>query len=652
MEITNFIAYELTIMRIITIFCCLLFIVSTQSNAQLIAFPGAEGFGKFASGGRGGKVVEVTNVNDSGIGSLRWALEQYVSTIYVFKDSANPLYPVTIYEPLTVVFRVSGNINLKSDIRVRRDNLTIAGQTAPCDGICITGRSVLLNGATTDQLFYWGPRRKNIIVRYLRFRPGVPLDANGTPTSAFVTYGLDVENYENVMIDHCSISWANEECLAIYDNKNTTVQWCIVSEGLYNAYHIKGIRGYGGVWGGQFASYHHNLLAHQNSRTPRFNGARAHDTLALVEYSNNVNYNWLTSSGTYGGDVEISGGMARLNELNNYYKPGPATPSTHKLMRPDYSANARGVGRFHVTGNIIEGNIPRTTDNWLAVDFVTYIPVASRDSSRSDTLFTLAQPINLQTAQNAYDTILVSVGACLPRRDTVDLRIIKEVRTKTTSGTGTSNKPGIIDAPAAVGGWPAFENCSGAIDTDHDGMPDDWEVEQHLNPFLADNNVIGDDGYTMLENYLNGITSYITPQTLCPDSNSFTLITDVKGNNYQWEINTGNGFEVISGAADTLLNLQLPTAAYGYQYRCKVNGNRYSRTFKIKFKSIWTGNIDNAWEEPGNWSCNKVPDENTDAVIPSGMVQVNSNTTCRSIFLQSSDAQVNVKPDYNLTVTH
>ena len=226
-----------------------------HTNAQQIAFPGAEGYGKYTTGGRGGKVAEVTNLNDTGMGSLRWALDQYVDTIYVYKDAANPNFPITKYQPLTVVFKVSGIILLKSELRIKRDNLTIAGQTAPCDGICIKGKSVLLNGATTSQLFYLGPRRKNIIVRYLRFRPGVPLDTAGVPTSSYVTYGLDVENYENVMIDHCSISWANEECIAIYDTKNTSMQWCIVNEGLYNAYHIKGIRGYAGVWGGQYASF-------------------------------------------------------------------------------------------------------------------------------------------------------------------------------------------------------------------------------------------------------------------------------------------------------------------------------------------------------------------------------------------------------------
>ncbi|MES2849355.1 MAG: hypothetical protein V4685_09885, partial [Bacteroidota bacterium] len=529
-------------MKKIFLLLCLCITSIPFLQAQQIAFPGAEGYGKFASGGRGGFVIEVTNLNDTGTGSLRWALDQHVDTIYVYKDSANPNFPITIYQPLTVVFSVSGIIHLKSDLKIKRDNLTIAGQTAPCDGICITGRSVLLNGATGSQLFYLGPRRKNVIMRYMRFRPGVPLDSNGVGTGSFVTYGLDVENYENVIIDHCSMSWANEECMAIYDNKYTTVQWSIASEGLYNAFHIKGARGYGGVWGGQFASYHHNLIAHQNNRTPRFGGARAHDTIALVEYANNVNYNWGTSSATYGGDVEVNGGIARLNELNNYFKPGPATPSTHKLVRPDYSTDARGVGRFHVQGNIIEGNTPRTTDNWLAVDFAN-IPLLSRDSSRSDTLFTIGQPINIQPALNAYDTVLLWAGAALPRRDSVDIRIANETRNRTTSGTGSAGRPGIIDAPSAVGGWPVYETCNGPADTDHDGMPDEWEIENGLNPNVPDDrNIVGEDGYTMLEKYLNNIEPNLVSQKVCPGASNSMLTSDIRGVSYQWEENTGNGF--------------------------------------------------------------------------------------------------------------
>lgn len=633
----------------------LTFFFFTFSTAQQIAFPGAEGFGKYSTGGRGGKVATVTNLNDTGTGSLRWALDQYVDTIYVYKDAANPAVQITIYQPLTVVFNVSGIIDLKSEIRIKRDNLTIAGQTAPCGGICIKGNSVLLNGATGAQLFYHGPRRKNVILRYLRFRPGVPLDVNGVPTGSYVTYGLDLENYENVIVDHCSISWANEECLATYDCKNTSVQWSIVSEGLYNAYHIKGLRGYGGVWGGQYASFQHNLIAHQNNRTPRFNGARAHDTIALVDYRNNVNYNWVSSSSTYGGDVEVNGGIARLNLMNNYYKPGPATPTSitqQKLMRPDYSANATGVGRFHVEGNIIEGNAIRTADNWQAVDFVN-IPTASRDSSRSDTVFTITEPINMLSAQSAYDTVLINAGAVLPQRDAVDARIIKEVSTKTASGNGSANKPGIIDSPDAVGGWPAYEQCVGVADSDNDGMPDAWENENGLNPNdPEDRNTINSDGYTKLEQYLNSLTIGKTAAQVCSSSNTITITSGATGNAYQWEQNKGDGFVVLTGETSPVLNTPVSTSDYGYEYRCRINNSSYSLIYKVKFENTWIGATDSFWETPSNWSCNKVPDANTDVIINSGTVIVNGHASCRSMKVTSPAVSITVSPGYNLDVVH
>ncbi|MFT3679578.1 MAG: gliding motility-associated C-terminal domain-containing protein [Ferruginibacter sp.] len=636
-------------MKKIFLFSLLFTVLGFRSMSQQLAFPGAEGYGKYAAGGRGGQVAEVTNLNDTGNGSLRWALDQYVDTVYVYKDAANPNFPVTTYQPLTVVFKVSGTIHLRSELRIKRDNLTIAGQTAPCDGICITGNSVLLNGATGAQLFYFGPRRKNVILRYIRFRPGVPLDNAGNPTMAYVTYGLDVENYENVIVDHCSISWANEECLAIYDTKNTTVQWCIVNEGLYNAYHAKGLRGYGGVWGGQFATYHHNLIANQNNRTPRFNGSRAHDTIALVDYRNNVNYNWASSSAPYGGDVEINGGIARLNLVNNYYKPGPSTPSTHKLMRPDYSGNATGVGRFHVAGNIIDGNAARTADNWLAVDFAN-IPPASVDSSRSDTAFTIAQPIEMSTAQAAYDTVLQWAGAVLPKRDPVDTRIINEVKTKTAAGRGSAGKPGIIDAPEAVGGVPVYEACTMPIDTDHDGMPDDWEKENDLDPGNAsDRNTVNSNGYTKLEQYLNSLALGKVAAKVCPSGESFLVVSDVKGATYQWEENNGNGFAVLNGQTDSVLSLQLNLNAAGFQYRCRVNENSYSKIYTARFETSWTGAVDSLWENAANWSCNEIPGINTDVYIGTGKATLNSSTAVRSLTM-GKGASLVAKPGYNLTL--
>jgi hypothetical protein len=521
---------ELFILRILFIASFFLSFFLAKSN-NLPAFPGAEGFGKYTVGGRGGKVVAVTNLDDyksteTAIeGSLRWALSQHVETFTV--DKAGTPYTVTRYVPLTIVFKVSGIIWLKEDLKVKRDSLTIAGQTAPGDGICIAGRSVLFNGATGGEMFYWGPRRKDLIVRYIRFRAGVPKDASGVPTSSFVTYGCDVENYENVIFDHCTMSWANEECLAIYDNKNTTLQWCIVSEGLYNAYHSKGQRSYGGVWGGQFASFHHNLIAHNVSRTARFNGARAHDTLAVIDYRNNVIYNWGNSDGAAGGEIEITGGRSELNIINNYYKKGPAysfsaTPSItnkgHRILQCYDAANpTKGTGKHYVKGNYLFGYPTVTADNWkYGVQFKYY---SVTDTATTFNLFRLNEPSSevtnilpnsLSSAETSFTNVLNNAGSTFPLRDAHDKRIVLEVLNGTASGSGSfGNSKGIIDDPDVLGGWPIFATGAVPIDTDEDGMPDEWEITNSLdinNP--NDRNTIATSGYTMLEEYLNSIGTF------------------------------------------------------------------------------------------------------------------------------------------------
>ena len=444
--------------------------------AQLPAFPNAEGFGKYAKGGRGGKVVEVTNLADSGVGSFRWSFTQYP------------------HDPITIVFKVSGLIDLQSALKVNRSNFTVAGQTAPGDGICLKGNSFLVNGARAISS---GGNHGNIIVRYIRSRPGSTLSTG--------IYGFDMENCHDVIIDHCSFSWANEECAALYDTKNTTVQWCIMSEGLYNAGHAKGVRSYCGVWGGQNASYHHNLIAHQNSRTVRFDGARAHDTAALVDYRNNVIYNWVSSSACYGGEVEIPNGFAHTNIVNNFYKPGPATATTLKFVRPDNPATSVGIARWHVKGNIMNGDANKTAKNWLGVDFAN-IPLASRDSAKCDTAFYIQDSLPIQSAQNAYDSVLAYVGAIYPARDSTDRRIVNETKTGTATGLGSLNKLGIIDLPSAVGGWNVYNTFNVPVDTDHDGMPDFWETIKGLDPTNPDdrNNTLP-NGYTRLEEYLNSI---------------------------------------------------------------------------------------------------------------------------------------------------
>lgn len=502
-----------------------------SAEAQVLAFPGAEGFGKYSEGGRGGKVVTVSTLEDYTTGeepiegSLRWALEQHKYTALkpqhlVASNGADSVVEreVTIYEPLTIVFNVAGNIYLKEDLKVKRDYLTIAGQSAPGEGVCITGHSMLFNGATGGEMWYWGPRRKHLIVRYLRFRPATP-----TAENPFITYGTDVENYENVIFDHCTMTWANEECLAIYDNKYTTVQWCIVAEGLYDAYHPKGKRSYCGVWGGQFATYHHNLIAHNDSRNIRFNGARAHDTVAVVEYRHNVVYNWGTNNSGYGLEVEINTPSMRneLNMFNNYYKHGPAsgnisskatpTNKVNRLVRIDQSRSSVDAG--YLSHHFIEGNYLShypaiSADNWFCgVQFQAYSDTAiAKSLFRAPAMSPEIEDLHAdETAEEAYMQVLSQVGANIPKRDIQDRRIVEETENGTAIGTGTKGKSGIIDDPMTVGGWPILTGTP-YTDSDSDGIPDEWEIAHQLNPNNPnDGAIITESGYSNLELYLNSL---------------------------------------------------------------------------------------------------------------------------------------------------
>lgn len=437
---------------------------------QQIAFPGAEGFGKYATGGRGGKVAAVTNLNDDGDGSFRNALEKFPG------------------EPLTIIFKVSGIIELQSKIQIKRSNLTIAGQTAPGDGICLKNHSLIVNGASSKG------NHGNIIIRFIRSRPG------GTVKTGL--YGFDMENCHDVIIDHCSFSWANEECAAMYDTKNTTVQWCIVSEGLYSAGHMKGNRSYGGVWGGQYASYHHNLIAHLNNRAVRFNGARAHDTIALIDYRNNVIYNWGNANACYGGEVNIAGGTSQINIMNNYYKPGPAAPSELKFAHASFQKeNTKGTGQWYLNGNIMEGDDALTKKNFKGLDL---LEAGYPKNAEAGAPFPITAVLPGQSAKDAYEDVLRYAGAILPKRDAVDERVVNETKNKRAAGMGVLGKQGIIDSPAAVGGWPEYKTSAAPADKDEDGMPDEWEKKNNLDANDAnDRNKLAKSGYTMLEIYLN-----------------------------------------------------------------------------------------------------------------------------------------------------
>ncbi len=473
-------------------FCVITLLGTTAVMAQeLLAFPGAEGFGRFTTGGRGGKVYHVTNLNDSGVGSLRWACSQP--------------------GPRTIVFDVSGTIFLTKALKLST-NTTLAGQTAPGDGICIAGYQVTLN--------------KNNIVRYLRFRPG---DENAGEHD-----GLGAMDSENIIVDHCSVSWSVDECLSVYGSKNFTVQWCISSQSLNQSTHEKGNHGYGGNWGGSGASYHHNLIAHHVSRTPRLGPRPGTQTDERMDMRNNVIYNW-TGNGCYGGE-----GM-NINIVNNYYKPGPGTPSGTKGMRiasinirtSEYtkhntsSPNQWDVmwhvwGKYYVDGNVNTQYPTVTQDNWT-YGIYNQISNSSNDNTYTATTkdsMRLSLPITYEavtthTAEMAYERVLDYVGASL-HRDALDQIIVEDVRKGQATFTATGNTSGIINHPSDVSGdgwekWPTLTKTEAPVDSDGDGMPDTWEDANGLNKNDAsDGNQKAANGYTNLEVYLNALVADIT----------------------------------------------------------------------------------------------------------------------------------------------
>ena len=384
-----------------------LLFIATALQAQLPAFPGAEGFGRYTSGGRGGDVYIVTNLQDSVTkppeGSLRWALNKS--------------------GPRTIVFAVSGTIELKRGLDITKGDVTIAGQTAPGDGICIRNHTVSVEA-------------DNVIIRYIRFRCGISAGA-GDPSDAITGIGN-----RNIIIDHCSMSWSVDEAASFYDNENFTMQWCIVSESLYDAGHPKGEHGYGGIWGGAGASFHHNLMASHTSRNPRFCGARYHPETReteIVDFRNNVIFNWGFNS-SYGGE------MGQQNMINNYYKSGPATRKQvrHRIVEPSDS-----LGKWYISGNHVEGSREVTADNWnggVQGDFALSADI------RAELPFPFS-PVNTDKAKRAYKLVMKNAGALLPKRDSYDERIIGEVISGECSygdsyGAGT----GIIDSQESVGG--------------------------------------------------------------------------------------------------------------------------------------------------------------------------------------------------------
>lgn len=438
---------------------------------EAYAFPGAEGFGRKVTGGRGGKVLFVTNLEDSGPGSLRSAVQ-----------SSGSRY---------VVFNVSGTIELKSALKIRNNNITIAGQTAPGDGICIKNYPVEVSA-------------DNVIIRFLRFRMGDEAQQEAD--------ALGGRFHKNIIIDHCSMSWSTDECVSFYANEDTTIQWCIVSESLRNSVHVKGAHGYGGIWGGRYASFHHNLLAHHDSRNPRL-GEEAGKSFALtdlVDLRNNVIYNWGSNS-CYGGEA------MNVNIVNCYYKPGPASKNRERIISIDKNKDPASEiynrwGKFYIDGNYIEGSERATEDNWtygVYNQFHSSYGIVSDEEKVAMRLFSphsIEDNVFTHTAQEAYDRVLDYAGASMIR-DAVDIRIIENVRTGTYTAEGSNgSSKGIIDSQCDVGGWPELKSTVSPADTDNDGMPDEWETKMGLDPNKANAN--GNDlssAYDNIEVYINSL---------------------------------------------------------------------------------------------------------------------------------------------------
>ena len=497
--------------------------MTATAQEEAPAFPGAEGHGRYVTGGRGGEIVHVTNLNDKGEGSLREAVSK-----------SNRI----------VVFDVGGIIALASDLTIK-DNITIAGQTAPAPGITLR--------------YYTIREGNNNIIRFIRFRRGEEVDVNDGADATWQ------RQKKNMILDHCSFSWSIDEIASFYDNQHFTMQWCTLGEALANPGHTKGEHSYGGIWGGKGASFHHNFLCHMQNRVPRFCGARynwsSYDKekydnsiqAEIVDFRNCVMYNWGAGNGCYGGT-----GGGNINIVNNYYKAGPATNNKTRVTQISVatSSNASGsdfmgyCARYYINGNYVTAAGDKAENyDWQGViydsgtstiDGEKYIPDTKhlygdnvtyvKNSKDEDCVrIKLDEPVETgevttHTAQNAYEKVLAYGGASL-YRDAVDARYMKEAAEGTTTYTGSAEKtgdgksithlPGIIDFVKDQGEY-VLESTSRAadFDTDGDGMPDEWETANGLNPNDAtDGNAYTLDTekgwYTNVEVYMNSLVEDI-----------------------------------------------------------------------------------------------------------------------------------------------
>ena len=480
-----------------------------DAEGAVLAFPGAEGGGMYTTGGRGGKIIHVTKLTDDGsAGTFRHAVE-------------------TTEGARTVVFDVAGRIELTKKLEIKYGDLTIAGQTAPGDGICISGYPIQVK-----------PKNGNVIIRYMRFRLG---DEFATDDSFDTIWG---RYNDDIIIDHCSMSWSIDECCSFYANSRLTLQWCLVAESLNSSgKHSKANHGYGGIWGGKDASFHHNLLAHHNNRTPRFDHPEIYDETSLqtrrgnVDYRNNVNFNWGKSNGCYGGNA------AHINMVGNYYKPGPESSDRHGFIQADghYETSTKGSdGKkiwhtydypwLYLSGNVHTKYSDISSDNSKGIIWSTATnPTDGTVISNSGHILPAPLAINgadgkpactsTHSAEDAFEAVCAWAGASLSR-DAVDKRVASESKSGeiTYKNGGNGSTGGIIDTQATVGGWPSYNATDAQLarvqDSDKDGMPDWFEEEFGLNKAsAADGSAKTLDlkgRYTNFEMYLHYLVREVT----------------------------------------------------------------------------------------------------------------------------------------------
>ena len=475
-------------------------IPEAEEDGVARAFPGAEGGGMYATGGRGGKVYHVIYMDDdaSKEGTLRYGIERGE-------------------RPLTIVFDVAGTIALEKQLNITKGNLTIAGQSAPGDGVCLKNYTFRISAS-------------NVVVRFIRCRMG---DEKQTEDDAIQIMSHDDDKYSNIIIDHCSVSWSTDECASFYGMKDFTFQWNIVSESLRNSVHDKGSHGYGGIWGGNNATYHHNLLAHHDSRNPRIDHDYVSTQKGPVSIFNNVVYNWKGNT-CYGGESSSKNGndYRKYNFFNNYYKPGPVTPSNHIwFLEPTTScSNCGGTilpGHFYMEGNVMDGKAGWTTDNWTTSS--VHAGQSVIDKIRETAPFGTDRYQSVHAGADCFGPVLQYAGASFAR-DRIDARIAEETRNGTFTYEGSNLNPkdkdgkaversykGLIDTQTDVDDgtwvnrWPVYaataEQSDRIKDSDADGMPDWFELQFGLDK--SDRNDAGavtldkNGRYTNLEMYLH-----------------------------------------------------------------------------------------------------------------------------------------------------